>query len=89
MRCALNDGKDTVVINNIDKYCYEHYQIRDSLWKLYQKVLSGYGYLSWHDYLTRVLDTNNKENWKAPLIDASSGKTLDSIASLARKELEH
>jgi len=24
MKCAVNDGKEAVTIDNIDRYCYEH-----------------------------------------------------------------
>ena len=37
-KCIVNDGKDAITVNNIDKYCYDHHQIFDSLRKLYTEV---------------------------------------------------
>ena len=88
MKCVVNDGKDAVTMDNTDKYCYDHNQIYDSLKNLYQEVLKAYGSLSWLDYLTKVLDNDNKENWKISLVDASSKKTLPIVADVARVELE-
>lgn len=88
MKCVVNDGKDAVTMDNTDKYCYDHNQIYDSLMNLYQEVFKAYGSLSWLDYLTKVLDNDNKENWKISLVDASSKKTLPIVADVARVELE-
>ena len=41
MKCIVNDGKDAVTTNDVDRYCYEHYQIYDSLLKLYQQVVKS------------------------------------------------
>jgi hypothetical protein len=87
MKCIVNDGRDAVTINDIDRYCYEHYQIYDSLQKLYQEVVKSYGRLTWNDYLKKVLDGQFKAPWKTSLID-DSGKTLDTIASVGRAEFE-
>jgi hypothetical protein len=88
MKCAIEDGKDAVTINNIHKYCYNHYQIYDSLRKLYTEVSKTHTSLSWNDFLTNVLDANYKESWKTHLVDSTNGKTLDTIADVARTELE-
>jgi hypothetical protein len=87
MKCIVNDGRDAVTINDIDRYCYEHYQIYDSLQKLYQEVVKSYGPLTWNGYLKKVLDDQFKAPWKTSLIDAN-GKTLDTIASVGRAEFE-
>jgi len=88
MKCTVNDGKDAVTMDNVDRYCYEHYQIYDSLRKLYQEVVGSNGSLSWEDYLTKVLDAQFSAPWKTSLIDASTGKTLDIVASVGRAELD-
>jgi hypothetical protein len=87
MECLIKDGKDTVTVDGLQKYCYEHYQIYDSLQKLFKEVSNTQGSNSWRDYLAKVLDTNNKEPWKASLVDSSTGRTLDIVASVARAEL--
>ena len=88
MKCVVNDGKEAITINNIDRYCYEHYQVYDSLQKLYQKVSISSGSLPWEQYLTKVLDTNFNASWKTSLIDSSTGRTLDLVATVARVELK-
>ena len=88
MKCVVNDGKEAITINNIDRYCYEHYQVYDSLQKLYQKVSISSGSLPWEQYLTKVLDTNFNASWKTSLIDPSTGSTLDLVATVARVELK-
>ena len=88
MKCAVDDGKDAVVVNDIHKYCYDHYQIYDSLRKLYTEVSRSNTSLSWNDFLIKVLDVNSKESWKTHLVDSTNGKPLDTIADLARAELE-
>ena len=35
MKCAVNDGKEAVTIDNFAKYCYEHYQVYNMLERLY------------------------------------------------------
>jgi hypothetical protein len=87
MKCIVNDGRDAVAMNDVDRYCFEHYQIYDSLQKLYQEVVKSNGPLAWNEYLKKVLDTQFNAAWKTPLIDAS-GKTLDIVASVAGAELE-
>ena len=64
MTYAIEDGKDAIAINNIHKYCYDHYKIYDSLRKLYTEVSKSHNSLSWNDFLTNVLDVNYKESWK-------------------------
>jgi hypothetical protein len=88
MKCAVDDGKDAVAMNNINRYCYYHYQIYDSLRNLYTEVSTSDTSLSWNDYLTKVLDVNYKESWKTHLVDSTNGMTLDSIADVARAELK-
>jgi hypothetical protein len=87
MKCLVC-GKDIVPMNNINKYCWEHYQIYDNLMKLYQQVFKAYGSLAWTDYLTKILDDNNKENWKSSLLDPSNKKTLSIVTSVARAEMD-
>jgi hypothetical protein len=87
MECLVKDGKNAVNINGVGKYCYEDYQIYDSLQKLYNEVNKTEGSLSWKDYLTKTLDPNNKEPWKISLVDATTGRTLDSVAKVAKAEL--
>jgi hypothetical protein len=86
MKCIANDGRDAVVMNGVDRYCYEHFQIFDSLQKLYQQVVKSNGPLPWNEYLKKVLDTQFNAAWKTSLID-DTGKTLDIVASVARAEL--
>jgi hypothetical protein len=83
MKCAVNDGREAVAINNIDKYCNEHYQIYDTLKRLYPGDI-----MSWREYLSKVLDTNYNAPWKISLIDASNGSPLDIVARVARAELK-
>lgn len=83
MKCAVNDGREAVAINNIDRYCNEHYQIYDMLKRLYPG-----DFMPWQEYLSKVLDTNYNAPWKISLIDASNGSTLDIVASVARAELK-
>jgi hypothetical protein len=64
MKCILNDGLEAITINDINRYCYEHYQIYDSLQKLYQQVVNSNGILTWNDYLKKVLDPQFNEPWK-------------------------
>jgi hypothetical protein len=87
MECLVKDGKDATTINGLDKYCYEHYQIYDSLQKLFKEVSKSEGSLSWRDYLTEILDPNNKEPWKMSLVDATTARTLDIVTSVAKAEL--
>ena len=90
MKCAVNDGRDSVNINNINRYCNEHYQIYDMLAKLYRAVSGSgsNGSISWREYLTRVLDNDFNAPWKISLIDASNGGTLDPVANVAAAELK-
>jgi hypothetical protein len=88
MKCVVNDGKEAITINNIDRYCYEHYQVYDSLQNLYQQVSISSGSLAWEEYLTKVLDTNFNAHWKTSLTDPSTGRTLDLVATIARFELK-
>jgi hypothetical protein len=88
MKCIVNDGRDAVSINYNNKFCYEHYQIYDTLQKLYLEVVKSNGSLSWNNYLTRVLDPQFIVPWKSSLIDNNSGKTLDTVSSVVRAELE-
>jgi hypothetical protein len=39
MRCK--DGKEAVNLNGIDRYCYEHYQVYESLHRLYQQLYNS------------------------------------------------
>jgi hypothetical protein len=88
MNCVVNDGKEAITIKNIDRYCYEHYQVYDSLQKLYQQVSISSGPLPWEQYLTKVLDANFNASWKTSLIDPSTGRMLDLVATVARVELK-
>ena len=88
MKCVVNDGKEAITINNIDRYCYEHYQVYDSLQKLYQQFSNSNKSISWQEYLTRVLDTNFTAPWKISLIDNNNGRVLPSVASVASIELK-
>jgi hypothetical protein len=83
MKCAVNDGREAVAINNIDRYCNEHYQIYDMLKRLYPE-----DFMSWREYLSKVLDTNYNAPWKISLIDTSNGTPLDIVARVARAELK-
>jgi hypothetical protein len=87
MECLVKDRKDAVTINGVSKYCYEHYQIYDSLQKLFKEVFQTDGSLSWKDYLTQILDVNNKAPWKNSLIDSGSGRTLETVARVSEAEL--
>jgi hypothetical protein len=87
-KCIVNDGKDAITLNNIDRYCYDHYQIFDSLMKLYIEVYTSNASLSLRDYLMKVLDANYKESWKTQLVKSNNdGRTLDIISDVARAEL--
>ena len=88
MKCIINEGKDAVSINNITRYCYEHYQIYDSIQSLYKQVSSSDKSISWRKFLTKVLDTNFNASWKISFVDTSIGITLDKVADVARDELE-
>ena len=88
MKCVANDGKEAITINSIDRYCYEHYQVYDGLQKLYQQVSISSGSLPWEQYLTKVLDTNFNASWKTSLIDPTTGRTLDLVATVASVELK-
>jgi hypothetical protein len=83
MKCAANDGKEAVTVDNIDRYCYEHYQVYDMLKRLYPGDS-----MSWKEHLNKVLDTKFNASWKVSLIDISNGKTLDIVAKVARAELK-
>jgi hypothetical protein len=83
MKCAVNDGKEAVTIDNIDRYCYEHYQVYNMLKSLYPG-----NSMSWKEYLNKVLDANFNASWKVSLIDASNDKVLDIVANVARAELK-
>jgi hypothetical protein len=87
MECLVKDGKDSITLNNTSKYCYEHYQIYDSLTKLYAEVSKSHTSLSWNDFLAKVLDADYKQGWKTPLVDSSTGKTLETFANVAKAEL--
>ncbi|HZA06431.1 MAG TPA: hypothetical protein VE619_01900 [Nitrososphaeraceae archaeon] len=91
MKCIVNDGKDAVNINDINRYCYEHYQIYDTLLKLYHKQVdySSNRSLSWKDFLANVLDTRFTASWKVSITYSSSsnGNVLDIIADVAKAEL--
>ena len=87
-KCIVNDGKDAITLNNIDRYCYDHYQIFDSLMKLHVEVYTSNASLSLRDYLMKVLDANYKESWKTQLVKSNNdGRTLDIISDVARAEL--
>jgi hypothetical protein len=86
MKCIVNDGRDAVTIIDINRYCYEHYQIYDSLQKLYQQVVKSNGPLTWNDYLKKVLDAQFNAPWKTSVVD-TSGRTLDIVARVGRAEL--
>jgi hypothetical protein len=88
MKCIINDGKDAVSINNIIRYCYEHYQIYDSIQSLYKQISSSDKSISWRQFLTKALDTNFNASWKISLVDTRTGITLDKVANVARAELE-
>jgi hypothetical protein len=88
MKCIINDGKDAVSINNIIRYCYEHYQIYDSMQSLYKQASSSDKSISWRQFLTKVLDTNFNASWKISLVDTSTGITLDKVANIASAELK-
>ena len=88
MKCAVKDGKEAVSVNNIDRYCYEHYQVYDSLQKLYQQLSNSNKSISWQEYLTKALDINFTAPWKISIIDDSNGRVLPSVASVARVELK-
>jgi hypothetical protein len=44
MKCAVNDGKEAVPIDNIYRYCYEDYQVYNMLKRLYPEDS-----MSWKD----------------------------------------
>jgi hypothetical protein len=88
MKCVVRDGKEAVSVNNIDRYCYEHYQVYDSLQKLYQQLSNSNKSISWQECLTKVLDTNFTAPWKISIIDDSNGRILSSVASVASIELK-
>jgi hypothetical protein len=44
MKCVVKDGKEAVSGNDIDRYCYEHYQVYESLHRLYQQLCAIKGY---------------------------------------------
>lgn len=87
MECLVKDGRDAITINGFNKYCYEHYQIYDSMQNLFREISKTQSSLSWKDYLKEILDTNNKESWKISLVDSTTGKTLDIVASVVKAEL--
>ena len=86
-KCIVNDGKDAIAVNNIDKYCYDHNQIFDSVRKLYTEVSRSDTSLTFTDYLAKVLDVNYKKSWKTYLVNSTNGKALDTISDVARAEL--
>jgi hypothetical protein len=88
MKCFVKDGKEAVNINNVDRYCYEHYQVYDSLQKIYQQLSNSNRPISWQEYLTKVLDTNFTVPWKISLIGENNGMILHSLASVASVELK-
>jgi hypothetical protein len=88
MKCVVKDGKEAVNINNVDRYCYEHYQVYDGLQKLYQQLSNSDKSISWQEYLTKVLNSNFTAPWKIPMIDDSNGMILPSVASVASIELK-
>jgi hypothetical protein len=88
MKCATNDGRDAVNMDNSSRYCYEHYQVYDSLQKLYKELSNSDGSISWQEFLTRVLDSNFNASWKTSLIEAD-GRTVSVVADVAKAELEH
>lgn len=87
MKCIAKDGKDAVSVNNIDRYYYEHYQVYESLHRLYQQLYNSNKAISWQGYLTKVLDSNFTAPWKMSIIDDSNGRILPSVASVASIEL--
>jgi hypothetical protein len=88
MKCVVKDGKEAVSVKNVDRYCYEHYQVYDSLQKLYQQLSNSNKSISWQEYLTKVLDSNFTAPWKISIIDDSNGMVLPSVASVASAELK-
>ena len=87
MKCVIDNHTDADVINRIDKYCWDHYRIYDSLWKLYKEVFKSYGPLSWQEYLSRIMDDSLNAPWKTSLSN-SDGTTLDAINKVVLHELE-
>jgi plastocyanin len=86
LKCVIDDHADAFVVNRIDKYCWNHYRIYDTLWKLYKEVFKSYGSLSWGDYLSRIMDNNFKAPWKTSLSN-TDGTKLDAIGRVASHEL--
>jgi plastocyanin len=86
MKCVIDDHTDAVVVNRISKYCWNHYRIYDSLWKLYKDVFEEYDPLSWGEYLSRILDNTFTSPWKQPILLADS-KKQSSIGRVASYEL--
>ena len=88
MKCVVKDGKHAVSLNNIDRYCYEHYQVYEGLQRLYQQLCNSNKSISWQEYLTKVLDITFTAPWKMSIMDDSNGRILPSIASAASIELK-
>ena len=88
MKCVVKDGKEAVSVNDIDRYCYEHYQVYESLHRLYQQLYNSNKSISWQEYLTNVLDTNFTAPWKISIIDDNNKRILPSVASVVNIELK-
>ena len=88
MKCVVKDGKEAVSVNDIDRYCYEHYQVYESLHRLYQQLCNSNKSISWQEYLTKVLDAKFTTPWKRSIIDDNNKRILPSIASVASIELK-
>jgi hypothetical protein len=86
MECLVC-GQDSVSINNVNKYCWNHYQIYDMLLKLYHDTFESNKTFSWKDYLLKTLEIELPiPGWKQSLTD-HEGKPLDMVASVAKAEL--
>ena len=52
MKCLVC-GQDSVSINNVNKYCWNHYQIYDMLLKLYHDVFESNQTFSWKELFVK------------------------------------
>ena len=86
MKCVINGHEDAVVVNKINKYCWFHYQIYDSLWNLFKEVFQAYGSLTWGEFLSKILDNKSRHPWKQPITDAGDNDR-NSIREIVSYEL--
>jgi hypothetical protein len=82
MQCLVGD-KEAVLINRVEKYCQDHYNIYEQLMNVY---ISNFTFMSWRQFMQLIMSMTVNLYPYAPELAEASGKPIDDTIKVAEAE---